>query len=716
MATTIDELVVKLSGDIKDFQSKMDAAKKKSEDTTSKMGRSFAKFRKKLNQSLGGVSALKVALGGLAAAFAFRSILKASITVEKLGVQFETLLGSASRARKQMKLLSDFAAKTPFQLEGIADSARQLLAFGFGADQIPEKLENIGDVAASTGSGMKELATIFGQVSAAGKLTGERLLQFQERAIPIGAALAKTLNVPRLAVRQLVADGKIQFKDFEKAFSSLTEKGGLFAGGMERQSKTVGGVLSTLKDNFFLLEAAAGKTFGPAIIDAAEQFTIIFQNLSNSVTKNGPQVASTLSKILDIFLITPAKFWTDFFFKGDESSTNINKINSSIDILNQRADTLLATLNEFKDNTLFNSFVGRKGQIQEELASIMVKLGEMTAARDKWNKNNSEASQKAEVETERRIAAERKETKAIEEQFAARAKLQADVAKITGKTTGADKEKQLEEEIQLLEQAKEQRIGIEEEVNQSIIAKQTELHEAKIANDELEMEQLLARNEMLQEVDAENNAAEIEKNQERINTLSAQEEERTNRSLAAKGKLAQANAFFQSQEVATVQQGLSNLTTLMRTKNKELFAIGKAAALANAIINTSQGFTKALSQGGILGPALGATVLAAGAVQIATISAQKLATGIDEVPGGGITDNFPALLQPGERVVPKNTNRDLKSFLNGQGKGGNQPVVFNNTFTGTFLGSEASALEMIEMINDATRKNGAILVAEVLSP
>ena len=284
----------------------------------------------------------------------------------------------------------------------------------------------------------------------------------------------------------------------------------------------------------------------------------------------------------------------------------------------------------------------------------------------------------------------------------------ADASKIVGQATGQWKVAQIEDELKTLQKAKEQKIGIEEETNKAIIVKQNELYEAQREARRMEIDSLLERNEQLKEIDAQKFEAEIEQNAARAEQLSAIEEGMEQKKIESKTRLAEANDFFASQEVMTVQDGLTNLTALMQTKNKELFAIGKAAALANAVINTAKGVTKALAQGGILGPALAATVVAAGAVQIAAISAQKLATGIDEVPGVGTADNFPALLQPGERVVPKQTNKDLKAFLANDGKKSSQVVV--NISIGTVLGSEESGMMIVDMLNNAIEKNGAKLL------
>lgn len=189
--------------------------------------------------------------------------------IETLSVGFETLLGSADAAKETIQELQQFTATTPFRLESVAGAAQQLLAFGVEADNIIPKLRQIGDVAAGSNSDLKEVALIFGQIRAAGKLTGERLLQLQERAIPIGKAIADSLGVAEKEVRGLVSTGKVQFAEFEKAFASLSKEGGLFFEGTVRQSKTLEGVLSTLDDNFQLVSAEIGQAFLPAVKDAA---------------------------------------------------------------------------------------------------------------------------------------------------------------------------------------------------------------------------------------------------------------------------------------------------------------------------------------------------------------------------------------------------------------------------------------------------------------
>jgi hypothetical protein len=111
-----------------------------------------------------------------------------------------------------------------------------------------------------------------------------------------------------------------------------------------------------------------------------------------------------------------------------------------------------------------------------------------------------------------------------------------------------------------------------------------------------------------------------------------------------------------------------NLTSLSKTGNKDLFEISKAAGYAEASINGYIAITRALREGGpFLGPLLAASIAIKTGVELANISATKLAGGIDSVPGVGTRDNFPAILAPGERVIPAKSNQDLTKFLSGSG-------------------------------------------------
>lgn len=191
--------------------------------------------------------------------------LGASAKMEQLGVSFESMLSSADAAKHMVKDLADFSASTPFQLQGIGNAAKQLLSFGVAQEDVMGRLKILGDIAAGSGSTLEDMAAIFGKAKAKGKAMTEELLQLSDRGIPVIDVLAKQMKVPKQAIFDLASKGKISFDILAKAMESMTQDGGIFANQMEKQSQTLAGKFSTLKDNIFIALGEIGdimvKTF-----------------------------------------------------------------------------------------------------------------------------------------------------------------------------------------------------------------------------------------------------------------------------------------------------------------------------------------------------------------------------------------------------------------------------------------------------------------------
>ena len=241
-------------------------------------------------------ASLLVATAGLAATGgAIASLVKKAADMETIETQFRVLTGSATETKKIMEELFEFTAKTPFQFKDVSKSAQMLLGFGIEADKIRDNLQQLGDVSAALGTPLKDLTLIFGQIQAAGKLTGERLLQLQERAVPIGPALAETMGVAESSIKDLVSQGKVTAEVFNKAFSTLNKEGGKAFQGMILRSKTLGGVISTLKDNFDLAFIAMGQNFLPVL----KQTALAVIELVSAFQKN-KELQNTIVRVLKL--------------------------------------------------------------------------------------------------------------------------------------------------------------------------------------------------------------------------------------------------------------------------------------------------------------------------------------------------------------------------------------------------------------------------------
>lgn len=287
-----------MSGDIRlilsyDNDGSLQVSALEAEKVMGKAGdKSGASFSSNFNKNVGAsitntlknIALSATALGGVTL---FKSIKDAS-TLETINTQFETILKSSALAQKQVQDLQEFSASTPFQLVGLAEATKQLLSFGVTQEEILPNLQKLGDIASGVGADITELTIPFGRLVSTQKLTLQELDKFADRGVNIYAELAKQTGTSIKNIRDDISKGKVPFEEFGNAISNLTGPTGLFFNGMEKQSKTLAGVVSTLGDNFFNLSANLGKAFSPTITATITSISKEIGNLGKQVSNIDP--------------------------------------------------------------------------------------------------------------------------------------------------------------------------------------------------------------------------------------------------------------------------------------------------------------------------------------------------------------------------------------------------------------------------------------------
>ncbi len=138
---------------------------------------------------------LKTGLATLGTGLGFKEIAGAVANTrgefQQLEVAFKTMLGSEEEATKLMSQLVRTAAITPFDLKGVADGAKQLLAYGTSFEDVNETLVRLGDIAAGLSIPLGDLVYLYGTTMAQGRLYTQDLNQFTGRGIPMIGELAK---------------------------------------------------------------------------------------------------------------------------------------------------------------------------------------------------------------------------------------------------------------------------------------------------------------------------------------------------------------------------------------------------------------------------------------------------------------------------------------------------------------------------------------------
>ena len=185
--------------------------------------------------------------------------LSSAMNFQKLQTQLDVLTGSAEAGADAFARLVKFSAGTPFQLDELVKANNTLMGFGVSAEDAFQHLQSIGDIAAVSGGDLQGISVAFGQVAAAGRLMGQDLLQLINNGVPIIDMLSKSMGVAKSEIKDMVSEGAVTFPVLIEAFRQATTEGGKFEGGMGKLSQTLGGVLSTLKDNLNIAFAELGK-------------------------------------------------------------------------------------------------------------------------------------------------------------------------------------------------------------------------------------------------------------------------------------------------------------------------------------------------------------------------------------------------------------------------------------------------------------------------
>lgn len=253
--------------------------------------------------------------------------------------RLKTVTGNAAEARNIYKNMLDFASHTPMEMTQIMPAATQLLAVGMSADNLRDKLRMIGDVSSGSGKNFNELTSIMAKNFSTGLVQTEDLNQLTDARIPILKVLGEMYNKNGQQIRDMASKGQIHYSDLEKAFDKMTSKGGIFFGAMESQSKTVDGLLSTLRDSinqaFVAMSGVMepeGKTtmwtyIGEIMGKIGKGFGDLVTNMSPFLTDLGTVFGGVLKLIYNIWnvastMLTPIFYYVGFIVWGIVKALN----------------------------------------------------------------------------------------------------------------------------------------------------------------------------------------------------------------------------------------------------------------------------------------------------------------------------------------------------------------------------------------------------------
>lgn len=303
MTASVGQLFVEFGAETRDFTRAFEGVA----DSISALSRNLTPAAAQMSSALGNVgeaarhaglgfrdlvSADLVADGIRSAASAIWDAGKNAVVMagqlEQSKIAFTTMLGSAQKADAFLRELKDFAAHTPFELAGLQDASKKLLAMGFEAQSVVPMMTAVGNSVAALGGGastIDRVTTALGQMKAKGKVSAEEMMQLTEAGIPAWDMLAKKIGVSvpeamKMAERGTIASGTA----INAILNGMNDR---FGGMMAQQSKTFLGAWSNMQDGATRALTAIGTevieklNLTPIVGRVGEAFTSLADAIEN---------------------------------------------------------------------------------------------------------------------------------------------------------------------------------------------------------------------------------------------------------------------------------------------------------------------------------------------------------------------------------------------------------------------------------------------------
>lgn len=310
-------------------------------------------------------------------------------SMEQTTVAFTSIFHSSEKARLEMEKLKKFAADTPFEFPELADADQKLLAFQFSAKDTLPIMTAIGDALSALGKStpayLDQVVNVFGQMKANGKIATQDMMQLTSVGINGFQILAESMGKTVPQIKQMITDGLIPADKGIELLRQGMEK--TFGGGMQAQSQTFNGLLSTLKDNAM----AALRAFTSPLFDAAKSALRVLGDLvsapafQNFAEGAGKRIGEAFGKIGSVVssIVSPAISAVADFFKspaftsfasgvGKNIADIFGKIGSTLDNIVKPA--LHAVENYFK-SPAFHDFVSGIGK---KILDTLLAIGTFT--------------------------------------------------------------------------------------------------------------------------------------------------------------------------------------------------------------------------------------------------------------------------------------------------------------------------------------------------
>jgi len=351
-------------------------------DAVDNTRRAFSSFQSRLDKVKSSIFNVRNALLGIGAGAVVKGFVDAGIQIENLGVQLKALFGSAKAGKDALKVVTDFATKTPFELSNIQQGVVALATVRKTAEEagvgFEELLKITGNTAVQLG-GDFALASQQIQRAFSGGISASDL--FRDRGV---SAMAGFQVGTRYSIDQTV-------KRLRKAFGT----GGEFGDLIEELSKTLSGTVSNLKDAFFTFQVAVSAGFFGELKSQLGDLKKFIEDNDATIKQFGLSVGQGLSRAI-ITLSNAVKYVAENFemFKNILIAIVGTKILIFLGTLLSAIKLLIPVVRTLTSVMMLNPLIATATLVASGIALVTTSLGEqkdeVNNLKDAWEALNSE--------------------------------------------------------------------------------------------------------------------------------------------------------------------------------------------------------------------------------------------------------------------------------------------------------------------------------------
>ena len=218
-------------------------------------------------------------LGGMGLKELASRIISVRAEFESMETSLKVLLGgNEERLNNIMGQIKEYALASPLNTKDMVGAVQMMTSFGIEAEKSIDYLKAIGDVSMGDTGKFNSLALAFSQMSSAGKLMGQDLMQMVNQGFNPLEEIARKTGKSIGELKNEMSKGAITSKMVQDAFISATSAGGKFYGMASEGAKTLNGQISMLQESFDNMFNEIGSKGEGVVMTSVKAATYLVEN------------------------------------------------------------------------------------------------------------------------------------------------------------------------------------------------------------------------------------------------------------------------------------------------------------------------------------------------------------------------------------------------------------------------------------------------------